>query len=60
MQVRTLAPKEVDYEIPHRREREMSASEDTRPKKEWIIKSHIDQREKRVPAKTLSLEKSGL
>lgn len=60
MPVRTLASKGVDYEIPHRLEREMSANKDARPKKEWIIKSHIDQREKRVPAKTLSLERSGL
>jgi len=40
----TRPRKEVNCEISHRSKREMSASEDTGPRKGWIIRSHISWR----------------
>ena len=41
------APKEVDWGVPHRLEKGMSVNEDARPRRGWIVISHIGWRGER-------------
>ena len=62
MSARTLASKGVDCEIPHRLERGTSIRARHHAicqrmlgfEKGWIVRSHIDWREKRVSVRTLA------
>ena len=46
----------VDCEIPHRLERETSASKDVGPRRGWIVRSHVDWRGEQVSARMLGSE----